>query len=248
MRSKIVAGNWKMNLLKKEALSLYNEIAAMALAADVEKMIFAPSLFLDALKQQSNSKIVVGAQNFHAQTSGAFTGEISFAQLKDMGITHVLVGHSERRMLFNETNEVVKAKVTAAVEAGLNVIFCCGEPLEVREANQHVSYVVNQLKENIFHLSEEQFQQLVIAYEPIWAIGTGKTASPEQAEEMHEQIRLAIAHQCSNFLAEKTAILYGGSCNAANAKELFAKPNIDGGLIGGASLKAADFAQIINAF
>lgn len=249
MRRKIVAGNWKMNLTKSEALSLYNNISsAENLAADVEKMIFAPLLFLDALKQNESGLIKIGAQNFYSEAAGAFTGEVSFSQLKDLGIRYVLVGHSERRVIFKEEDELVKAKVNAAINAGLKVIFCCGESLEIRETGTHISFVVNQLKNNVFQLPEEAFGQIVIAYEPIWAIGTGKTATPEQAEEMHEQIRLAVAQHYSNYLAEQTPILYGGSCNAGNAKELFAKPNIDGGLIGGASLKTANFIQIINSF
>lgn len=249
MRRKIVAGNWKMNLTKSEALSLYDNISsAENLAADVEKMIFAPLLFLDALKQNESGLIKIGAQNFYSEAAGAFTGEVSFSQLKDLGIRYVLVGHSERRVIFKEDDELVKAKVNAAINAGLKVVFCCGESLEIREAGTHISFVVNQLKNNIFQLPEEAFGQIIIAYEPIWAIGTGKTATPEQAEEMHEQIRLAVAQQYSNYLAEQTPILYGGSCNAGNAKELFSKPNIDGGLIGGASLKTTDFIQIINSF
>lgn len=247
MRKKIVAGNWKMNLTKSEALKLYSDISEQS-TDGVIKMVFSPSLFLDGLKQNESSEVAIGAQNFYPEEKGAFTGEISYSQLLDMGIDTVLIGHSERRMLFGETNEMIQKKVNVAIEKGMKVMFCCGEPLEVREAEKHVEYVLDQLQKNIFQLSETQFKQVMIAYEPIWAIGTGKTATPEQANDMHDHIRLSIAQQYSNYLAENTPILYGGSCNPKNAKELFSQPHIDGGLIGGASLKTEDFIQIAKSF
>jgi triosephosphate isomerase len=248
MRKKIVAGNWKMNLTKKEALKLYSDLLTKEINAGVELKTFSSYLFLDALKQVENSNIQIGAQNFNAKANGAFTGEVSYAQLADLDVKDVLIGHSERRQIFHENNEIIKQKIDVALANNFHVIYCCGEPLEERENENHIQFVINQLKENIFHLTAEQFEKLVIAYEPIWAIGTGKTATPEQAEEMHAQIRQSIALNYSNKLAEKISILYGGSCNAKNAKELFAKENIDGGLIGGASLIADEFIQIANSF
>lgn len=248
MRKKIVAGNWKMNLTKAEAVTLYQEIQKENLPSNVEVMVFSPFLFLDTLINNKTTSISVGAQNFHAEAKGAFTGEVSYSQLLDLGIKHALVGHSERRILFQEDNKTIQSKVNAAISNDLQIIFCCGEPLDVRESGKHIEYVLQQLAESIFHLSVTDFQKIVIAYEPIWAIGTGKTATPEQAEEMHAAIRKAIASHYSTTAAESISILYGGSCNAKNAKELFSKPNIDGGLIGGASLKAEDFVAIITSF
>ncbi len=249
MRKKIVAGNWKMNLTKRDALSLYQEISQKSAdITNVEMLVFSPLLFLDALKQEENKRLKIGAQNFFYEPSGAFTGEVSHSQLKDLGILNVLVGHSERRMVFKEDDTIIRSKVDAAIAAEMNIIYCCGEPLEIRESDQHIAYVIDQMKNTIFHLKEADFQQIVIAYEPIWAIGTGKTATPDQAEEMHEQIRKALSERYSETLSEKVTILYGGSCNPKNAAELFAKPNIDGGLIGGASLKADDFIEIAKSY
>lgn len=247
MRKKIVAGNWKMNLTKKEALHLYARLANFD-SGEIRQMIFSPALFLDALKQQEAKDVRIGAQNFYPEKNGAFTGEISYSQLLDLKVNTVLVGHSERRMIFGEDDAMIQRKINVAVSNGMEVIFCCGEPLEVRESGNPVHYVLEQLKNNVFQLTEEQFSQITIAYEPIWAIGTGKTASPEQANEMHEQIRLAIAQNYSNYLAEQTSILYGGSCKPSNAKQLFTQSHIDGGLIGGAALKASDFIEIIKSF
>lgn len=249
MRKKIVAGNWKMNLTKNEALSLYQEITKKTTElTGVEILAFSPLLFLDALKQKESNQFKIGAQNFFFESSGAFTGEVSYSQLKDLGVMNALVGHSERRMIFNEDDATIRLKMDAGIAAGMRIVYCCGEPLNIREDNQHTAYVIEQMKNNIFHLKESDFQQIVIAYEPIWAIGTGKTATPNQAEEMHAQIRKAIAERYSSELSEKISILYGGSCNPKNAVELFAKPNIDGGLIGGASLKAGDFIEIAKSF
>lgn len=243
MRKKILAANWKMNLLRKEALELYLEISQFAQNRNVQ--IYAPSLYLSELS--SANGIVVGAQNFYFEKSGAFTGEISLPQLKSCGVKHVLIGHSERRQLFHETDELLKRKVDSAISENFNIIFCCGEPLEVREKNKHIEFVINQLKESLFHISPTKWNQIAIAYEPIWAIGTGLTASSIQAEEMHAQIRRSVEKEIGKEVAHSLPILYGGSCNEKNANELFACENVDGGLIGGASLKSESFKEIFKA-
>lgn len=244
-RKKIIAGNWKMNLNKQEALDLYRALKDVPLRDGLEVQVYAPFLYLDALHSEQH-QVAVGAQNFYPKDNGAFTGEVSITQLKNLGITHVLVGHSERRMYFNEDNEMIKTKVDMALANGLNVVYCCGEPLDVREEKRELHYVYKQLGANLFHLSADEIRKVTIAYEPIWAIGTGKTASSEQAEDMHKNIRLAICEKYNAETASQISILYGGSCNAANASELFACENIDGGLIGGASLKAEEFIKIIH--
>jgi triosephosphate isomerase len=244
MRKKIVAANWKMNLLKSEAIDLFKEMNDIEIPSNTEVLVFAPFLFLDALSQFQD-KIQLGSQNFYPLDKGAFTGEISYSQLKDLGIKNVLIGHSERRIIFKEDNTLIRQKIDVAIENNLNPIYCCGEQLEIRESNQHIEFVIKQLQDNLFHLSNEQIQKVVIAYEPVWAIGTGKTASTAQAEEMHLAIRAAIASTYSSEIANNISILYGGSCNAQNANELFSCENIDGGLIGGASLNAIDFKAII---
>lgn len=246
MREKIVAGNWKMNLSPIEAHNLISKLSDFEVEG-VKQIIFPTFLYLDKAIT-SYQRGSVGAQNFYPKNSGAFTGEVSISQLKELGVTYVLIGHSERRSIFQESNQFVKEKVDAAIQAGINIIFCCGESLEVRESGEQVSFVLNQLKESLFHLTAEELKNVTIAYEPIWAIGTGKTASSNQAEEMHASIRKAIEDQYDGIVAETISILYGGSCNAQNAKELFACPNVDGGLIGGASLLAEDFYTITNSF
>lgn len=248
MRSKIIAGNWKMNLSKQEAIQLVETIqnGFSAPNDNLRLLVFPPALYLDAIGSIASS-VAVGAQNFYPAEQGAFTGEISVSQLKELGVSSVLVGHSERREIFLEDNEFVKAKVDAALKHQLNVTFCCGEPWEVREIDEQNDFVEAQLNASLFHLSTEQFQRITIAYEPIWAIGTGKTATAEQAEEMHAFIRSLIAKKYDSTVADSTSILYGGSCKPENAAELFSKPNVDGGLIGGASLKANDFLAIANA-
>jgi triosephosphate isomerase len=189
----------------------------------------------------------VAAQNCYAQKSGAFTGETSLEMLVSLGVTHVIIGHSERREIFDESNELLAQKVSLALEYGVTPVFCCGEPLPIREANTQNAFVAEQLKESLYQLTAEQMQQVVIAYEPIWAIGTGKTASSLQAQEMHAFIRSELATQFGNLVADHTTILYGGSVKAANAVELFQQPDVDGGLVGGASLIATEFAAIIRA-
>ena len=198
--------------------------------------------------QVEGSVIKVAAQNCANKESGAYTGEVSATMVKSTGATYVILGHSERREYYGETSAILNDKVALALSNGLTPVYCCGEALEVRNANTQNEFVKNQLEETIFNLSAEDFQKLVIAYEPIWAIGTGVTASTEQAQEMLAFIRSLIADKFGKEIAENTSILYGGSCNAKNAPELFAQPDIDGGLIGGASLKAADFVAIIDAF
>jgi triosephosphate isomerase len=247
MRKKIVAGNWKMNLLHKEALELAFSLDEQEIPTDVIRIVFPPFIYISELINHSQN-VFVGAQNFHPKESGAYTGEVSINQLKDIGVQYVLVGHSERRMYFNESNEFLKEKVDAALKLGIHVIFCCGESLEIRDANTHDSFVINQLNSSLFHLSSEELKNVTIAYEPIWAIGTGRTASSQQAEEMHACIRKSIEDKYSKEVADSISILYGGSCNASNANELFACPNVDGGLIGGASLKAQDFHAISTAY
>ena len=236
-----------MNLTRSEAEHLFNEVAKQQNEILCDVYQFVPSLFLTDLIDKNESSPILGAQNAHPKSNGAFTGEISMLQMKETGVKAVLVGHSERRKLFGESNEFLKQKVDAAISEALTVFFCCGESLEEREGSKHEQIVINQLKESLFHLAEKDFRHVVIAYEPVWAIGTGKTASSEQANEMHSAIRNAVAGNYSKGLANETSILYGGSCKPDNAEELFSKEHIDGGLIGGASLKAVDFLQIINA-
>ena len=249
MRKKIVAGNWKMNLTSKEANQLFDLVSEKLNGQNsIEVMVFPPSIFIAELSKKSNSSIEIGIQNFYPKDKGAFTGEISISQVKNIGATHVLIGHSERRAYFNETELFLKEKVNCALENQVGIVFCCGEPLEIREANEEMTFVKRQLEESLFHLSNEDIKKCVIAYEPVWAIGTGKTASIAQAEEMHRSIRTWIADKYTNEVAESIAILYGGSCNAANSNELFACPNVDGGLIGGAALDAEAFLQIIHSF
>jgi len=248
-RKKIVAGNWKMNLTLAEGGELVRTlIATLSDKNQTAQIWIAPSfVHLNLLQQLTKgTAISVVAQNCAAQAWGAFTGEVSAFMLASMGIEQVIIGHSERRQYFGENDDIIKSKIDTALEAKLRPIFCCGEPKDVRVNEQHEQHVFYQLKDNLFHLNEEQFSKITIAYEPIWAIGTGLTATPEQAEEMHAFIRKEIAHRYSPATAESTSILYGGSVNTANANELFAQPNIDGGLIGGASLKAQDFITIIN--
>ena len=246
MRKKIVAGNWKMNLTKSEALNLYDQLKNLDLREDTDVFVFSPYVYLDALKDKQHL-VKIGAQNFYPLPKGAYTGEVSINHLLDLDVQYVLIGHSERRFLFHEDDTLVRTKVDAAIEQKMNVVFCCGEPLEVREANKHEAYVLNQLENNLFHLKADQLEKLIIAYEPVWAIGTGKTASTEQAEEMHRFIRSEIEKKYDKSTADKLSILYGGSCNAGNAAELFCCENIDGGLIGGASLTADDFIKIVKA-
>lgn len=252
MRKKIVAGNWKMNKLMDEAVALTSELVNMAndeVQGDVKIILCPPALYLTVIKKyiESSPRFSLAAQNCSDKVSGAFTGEISAAMLQSAGIEYVLVGHSERRQYFSESNAVLAEKVNTALAHGVSPIFCCGESLEQRQNEDYIGFVKNQLTESLFHLSAEQLQSVVIAYEPIWAIGTGLTASAEQAQDMHAALRAHIAEKYGNDVAEEISILYGGSVTAASAPELFASPDIDGGLVGGASLKSREFTNIIKA-
>jgi len=251
MRKNIVAGNWKMNKTLQEGLDLATGLDAAlknkSLNCDV--IIGTPFIHLASVTAAiDTNKIGVAAENCADKASGAYTGEVSAAMVKSTGAGYVILGHSERREYYNETPEILKEKVLLALENGLKVIFCIGESLAEREANKQNEVVKAELEGSVFNLSAEDFSKIIIAYEPIWAIGTGKTATAEQAEEIHAYIRSVIADKYGKEVAENTSILYGGSCKASNAPELFAKPNIDGGLIGGASLKVEDFCGIIDAF
>lgn len=251
MRKKIVAGNWKMNLNLQEGVALAKELNE-ALAADKPNcgvVICTPFIHLVSVAQVINQDVIgLGAENCADKEKGAFTGEVSAEMVKSTGAQYVILGHSERREYYKETPEILKEKVLLALKNGLKVIFCIGETLEEREANKQNEVVKAELEGSVFNLSEEDFRKIVIAYEPIWAIGTGKTATADKAEEIHAYIRSIIADKYGKDVAEDTSILYGGSCKASNAPELFAKPDIDGGLIGGASLKCADFKGIIDAW
>ena len=249
MRKQIVAGNWKMNLDAVQSNELIEALKEKSLAADVSVAIATPSIHLaNAVKQTENSAISVAAQNMHQATSGAFTGEISATMLKSIGVNATLLGHSERRAYFHETDELLAEKVNTALENDLEIIFCFGEELEERKSARHFDVVSAQLRKALFHLDASQWKHIVLAYEPVWAIGTGETASPEQAQEMHAYIRSVLAAQYDDALAQSISVLYGGSVKPANAQEIFAQPDVDGGLIGGAALKADDFAAIVNAF
>jgi triosephosphate isomerase len=251
MRKKIVAGNWKMNLGLEKGKDLVTEIlTGMPQLSDQHKVIICPPyIHLQQTGQLtvSANRVYTGAQNCYTEASGAYTGEVSADMIKSTGALFVILGHSERREYFNESNEMLAKKVDIALANNLQVIYCCGEPLAIRDANTQNSYVEQQIIEGIFHLDAEQLSHVTIAYEPIWAIGTGRTATSEQAQDMHAHIRSVIAGKYGNDVANSTSILYGGSCKPSNAAELFACPDVDGGLIGGASLNAADFLGIINA-
>lgn len=245
MRKKIVAGNWKMNLNRQQANDLLAGLQD-APQTDVELIVFPGFLYLHELIA-NNERLKIGAQNVYPQVEGAYTGEVSVMQLHDLGVTHVLIGHSERRAYFGEPAEFLRQKVDACLAYGLTPVFCCGEPLSIRESGKEAAFVKQQLVDGLFHLPADKLQKCILAYEPVWAIGTGLTASSEQAESMHADIRSWISESYGSDIADEISILYGGSCNASNAKELFSCPNVDGGLIGGAALKADSFLAILNA-
>ncbi|MET1260152.1 triose-phosphate isomerase [Flagellimonas sp. DF-77] len=248
MRTQIVAGNWKMNKNLAQTEALLSELAAKLPDTEAE-VIVAPTFvnLSQSVKSLEGSVIQVAAQNMHFAENGAFTGEISADMLLDIGVDTVILGHSERRSHFGETDALLAQKVQAAVAKSMKVIFCFGEELEDRQSGNHFQIVESQLKNGLFDLAPEAWSHIVLAYEPVWAIGTGETASPEQAQEMHAFIRKTIAAGVSTEVAEKVTILYGGSVKPGNAKEIFSKPDVDGGLIGGASLKCDDFVAIIRA-
>ena len=251
MRRKIVAGKWKMNMNLQDGIALAKELndTLTAEKPNCGVVICTPFIHLASIAQFLNQDVVaLGAENCADKVKGAYTGEVSAEMVKSTGAQYVIIGHSERRGYYNETPEILREKVLLALENGLQVIFCIGESLEEREANKQNEVVKAELEGSVFNLSEEDFRKVIIAYEPIWAIGTGKTATSDQAEEIHAYIRSIIAERYGKEVADDTTILYGGSCKASNAPELFAKPDIDGGLIGGASLKAADFKGIIDAW
>lgn len=252
MRTKIVAGNWKMNKTFEEANVLTSEVLGMVndeVQGGVKVVLCVPFPYLVTTKNLlgNNNRISVGAQNCSEHVSGAFTGEVAAPMLKSMNIPYVILGHSERRQYYGENGALLAKKVDIALANGLTPIYCCGELLEVRERNEHEALVRKQVEEALFHLSAEVIQKVVIAYEPVWAIGTGKTASAQQAQDMHAVIRKHIAGKYGNAVAENISILYGGSVNAANAKELFSCADVDGGLVGGASLKSREFTDIVKA-
>jgi triosephosphate isomerase (TIM) len=250
MRQKIVAGNWKMNKSFEEANILATEVLGMVNdegQGNVKVVLCVPYPYLVTIKNLlgNNTRIFVGAQNCSEHASGAYTGEVAAPMLKSINIPYVIIGHSERRQYFGENAALLAKKIDIALANGLTPIFCCGEPLEVRERNEHEALVRKQVEESLFHLSAEALQKTVIAYEPVWAIGTGKTASAQQAQDMHAVIRIHLAGRNGKEVAESISILYGGSVNAANAKELFACADVDGGLVGGASLKSREFTDIV---
>ena len=251
MRKKIVAGNWKMNETLQEGVQLAKDINDLLKAdkPNCDVVICTPFIPLASVAPDLDKEIVgLGAENCADKEKGAYTGEVSAAMVKSTGADYVILGHSERRQYYHETAEILKEKTLLALKNNLKVIFCCGETLEEREQNKQNEVVKAELEQSIFNLTAEEWKNIVIAYEPIWAIGTGKTATSDEAEEMLAYIRSIVAEKYGQAVADETSILYGGSCKPSNAKELFAKPDIDGGLIGGASLKAADFKGIIDAW
>jgi triosephosphate isomerase len=249
MRKKIVAGNWKMNNGLVESQGLINNILEHTIPANVGVMLAPSFTNLQAAVQALNeSAIDVVAQNMHDESNGAFTGEVSAKMLKSIGVNTVILGHSERRAIFGETDSILARKVSMAIEQNMTAIFCFGEELEDRKSNNHFALVESQLKHGLFNISNADWQNIILAYEPVWAIGTGETASPEQAQEMHAFIRKVISENYSSDISEAVSILYGGSVKASNASEIFSKPDVDGGLIGGASLDADSFMAIVNSF
>lgn len=241
-----------MNCIKDEAAALASEIYAMVndeISHDVQVILFPPFVHLSMVNSMvsSSNKIKTGAQNCSSEKSGAYTGEVSAAMIKSVGGEYVIIGHSERRALFGDTDEIISKKIDKALENNLTPVFCCGETLQERNSQKYFEVVKTQIEKGIFHLNEADFKKVVIAYEPVWAIGTGVTAKPEQAQEMHNYIRKTVADKYSQPVTDSCSILYGGSCNENNAAELFALPDVDGGLIGGASLKSRSFLSIIQA-
>jgi triosephosphate isomerase len=249
MRQKIVAGNWKMNLNLDEGKDLVLKIMEKEISEDTQAIVIPSFIHLSSLRQLlSHTKISLGAQNCHQQDSGAYTGEISVDMLKSVGVDYVILGHSERRQYFMEDSISLSFKVQTVLQQGLRPIYCCGETLNQRQENEHFETVKMQIKDGLFQLNDIELLNCIIAYEPVWAIGTGETASPNQAQEMHAFIRKMISESYGDMVADNISILYGGSVKPGNAKELFNQPDIDGGLIGGASLDADSFAAICNSF
>lgn len=249
MRKQIAAANWKMNLTYQQGEKLLDDILSEEITlTEQQQVIFAvpyPYLLMSRSRVEEEKNYYVAAQNCYNKKAGAFTGEVSAEMIHSIGVPYCVIGHSERREYFNESNAVLAEKINLCLENFVTPVFCCGEPLNIREANTQNEYVEVQLRESLFHLSAKEIKDIVIAYEPIWAIGTGKTATTEQAQEMHAHLRSIIAGQYGQETADQVSILYGGSVKASNAKEIFSCPDVDGGLVGGASLVAADFAAII---
>jgi triosephosphate isomerase len=248
MRKQIAAANWKMNLTIDKAEALLNDIlsAEINLAEDQQAIFAVPSPYLQMAQKKINAEnFFIAAQNCYSKKSGAYTGEVSVEMLQSLHIKYVVIGHSERREYFEESNQFLAEKLNIALEYNITPIFCCGEPLSIRDAQTQNEFVAKQLQESLFHFSADEIQKIVIAYEPIWAIGTGKTATSEQAQEMHKYLRKVLEDKYGNTVADNISILYGGSVKAANAKEIFSQPDVDGGLVGGASLIAEEFITII---
>jgi triosephosphate isomerase len=252
MRKQVVAGNWKMNKNVQESNQLATEIVnnVKDLALDNTRVIVTPTFvnLSEVVNVTKGSAVEVAAQNMHQAKSGAYTGEISAEMLTSLGLKTVILGHSERREYFGETDEILAEKVNAALENNLEVIFCFGEVLEDRKSENHFKVVESQIKNGIFHLEASAWENIILAYEPVWAIGTGETASPEQAQEMHAFIRKIVADKYNQEVADNVSILYGGSVKPSNAKEIFSKVDVDGGLIGGAALNADDFVALVKSF
>lgn len=249
MRQKIVAGNWKMNTTLQDGIKLAQEVESLVAGVNngAKVIVCTPFIHITEVKKVIK-KVALGAQNCASEVSGAYTGEVSAAMVKSTGAEYVILGHSERRAYYHEDDALLYKKVQLALANGLTPIFCIGELLAEREANKHFDVVKSQLEKGLFSLSADDFKKIVLAYEPVWAIGTGKTASSAQAQEIHKFIRDTVAAKYGKDIAEGTSILYGGSCKASNAKELFANPDVDGGLIGGAALVATEFLGIVTAF
>jgi triosephosphate isomerase len=251
MRKQIAAANWKMNLSLAQAETLLNELVGSLpnLGANHQAVFAVPAIYIPlALTKLANkTNVFVAAQNCHQKESGAYTGEVSASMLQTIGVKHIIVGHSERREYFAESDALLAEKVNAILAIGSTPIFCCGEPLSIREAETQNAFVEAQLKNSLFHLSADAIVKVIIAYEPIWAIGTGKTASSVQAQDIHAHIRSCFASKYGEAVANEISILYGGSVKGSNAKEIFSEPDVDGGLVGGASLVATEFTAIINA-
>lgn len=249
MRKNIVAGNWKMNKNNDEAVELSQEIVDNCDSVSCQLIIIPPFTAISAVQKVLNkTNILLGAQNCSDKESGAFTGEISANMLTNIGCSHVVIGHSERRAYFGEDNNLLNKKVEHALNSNLIPIYCCGEMLEERESESHFSVIKTQIEDGLFSLSDDQIKDIVIAYEPVWAIGTGKTASADQAQEMHKFIRTLLSEKYGDEISNNISILYGGSVKPSNASEIFAKPDVDGGLIGGAALDTKDFISIASAF
>jgi triosephosphate isomerase len=249
MRKNIVAGNWKMHKTQKETVTLLEEIIAQKTNSNTE-LIVTPTFvnLAKAVEVTQGKGITVAAQNMHQAEGGAFTGEIAASMLTDIGVSTVILGHSERRAYFHETDALLANKVDTALKHNLRIIFCFGEELKDRQNDNHFNVVENQLRDGLFHIEKKDWANIVLAYEPVWAIGTGETASPEQAQEMHKFIRTLVEKVYGFDIADALTILYGGSVKPENAKEIFSKPDVDGGLIGGAALKAVDFLAIAKGF